>query len=77
MCPKFYKVDGEVYCGLIRVNGLPINVLLGEVQELQPQPIAFEAATMMTVEDENGVVRSVPDKARENEGSEVVQLEAT
>lgn len=42
-----------------------------------PQPIAFEAATMMTMEDENGVVRSVPDKARENEGSEVVQLEAT
>lgn len=27
-----------------------------------PQPIAFEAATMMTVNDENGVVRFVPDK---------------
>lgn len=27
-----------------------------------PQPITFEATTMMTVEDENGIVRSVPDK---------------
>lgn len=27
-----------------------------------PQPIMFEATTMMTVEDENGIVRSLPDK---------------
>lgn len=44
-------------------NSAVLQLFLCErFQNLAPQPVQFEAITMITVEDVDGIVRTVPDK---------------
>lgn len=62
MCPKSNQVDGEVTVASYAQTAFLQMFPWERFKNYSPQPIVFEASTMMTVEDENGVVRSVPDK---------------
>lgn len=62
MHSEFDQVDWAIYSSLV-VHTAFLQLFLWErFKNYGPQPSMFEAINVVRVEDENGIVRSVPDK---------------